>query len=81
MSDDFERSGKIYFGTAHGDTLAPARLSDAIADVAEQVVRDGTVTPDHPVWFDIVQLKVEIANQHVKTYVVGATQQGTGPTT
>jgi len=82
MSVEFEvdHPGKIYFGKSFSeDRDKPATLEDALADVAEQAVEDGTVVPDHDVWFDVVSLKVLIANQHVKAYIAGATKQVTGP--
>jgi hypothetical protein len=69
---------KVYFGRSEGDSSDPATLDEALRSVAEQIVEHRVVTPDNPVWFEITSLKVEIANQHVKTYVVGATQQGAG---
>ncbi len=69
---------KVYFGRSEGEPDDPATLDEALRSVAQQIVSHGVVAPDNPVWFEITSLKVEIANQHVKTYVVGATQQGAG---
>jgi transcriptional/translational regulatory protein YebC/TACO1 len=74
---DFDHPGKIYFGKSHEDLDrgTPATLEAALADVAEQAVNDGLVTPDRDRWFEVVSLKVLIANQHVKAYIAGATPQ------
>lgn len=83
MSVDFEleHPGKIYFGKSHEDpdTDTPATLEEALADVARQAVDDRVVTAGNDVWFDVVSLKVLIANQHVKAYIAGATPQPVTP--
>ncbi len=70
--------GKIYFGESVGDAEDPATLGEALASAAEKVVREGLVTPDRTMVFDVVQLQVEIGNQHVHTFTVGITGQGGG---
>jgi hypothetical protein len=81
MSVDWEldHPGKIYFGKSGGDRDTPATLEAALADVAQQAVDDQTVAPGKDVWFEVVSLKVQLANQHVKAYIVGATKQVTPP--
>jgi hypothetical protein len=70
--------GRIFFGESVGDADDPATLGEALASAAEKVVREGIVTPDQTMVFDIVRLRVEIGNQHVKTFTVGITGQGGG---
>jgi flavin-binding protein dodecin len=70
--------GTIYFGKSDGASGDSATLDEALASAAAKVVGDRLVTPDQTVWFDIVSMQVEIANQHVRTYRVGITPQGGG---
>ncbi len=70
------RQGIIFFGESVGDSDDPATLDEALMSAAEQAVESGTVDRERSVWFDIVQLEVEIGNQHVKTYKVGISEGG-----
>jgi hypothetical protein len=80
MSVEFDIDpGTIYYGTSRGDLDTPATLEGALADVARQAVHHKLVTPENDVWFDVVSMKVLIANQHVKAYVAGATPQPVTP--
>lgn len=83
MSVEFEfvHPGKIYFGKSKEDPDRDklATLEEALADVAQQAVADHLVTPGNDVWFDVVSLRVLIANQHVKAYIAGATPQPVTP--
>lgn len=81
MSVEFEvaHPGKIYYGTSGEPCGTSPTLEGALADVARQAVGDRLVTPENDVWFDVVSVKVLIANQHVKAYIAGATPQPVTP--
>ena len=77
-STDYEGGERRAFvGISPGGTPDdPASLHVALADAAERAVRAGAVTKDAPVWYEVSRLQVEMANQHVRTFVVHLTPSG-----
>jgi len=45
-------------------------LENALLNAAEQAVHHGSVVAGKPLYFDIVHMEAEIANQHIRTYKV-----------
>jgi hypothetical protein len=63
---------KVYVGESEGH---PATVDEALHGLAQQIVEDsGFVTGETgPKWFDITFMQVEIENQNVKSFKIGAT--------
>jgi hypothetical protein len=68
---------KVYVGESEG---APATVDEALRGLAEQIVHNSEfVTGDSgPKWFDITFMQVEIENQNVKTFRIGASSRDDG---
>jgi hypothetical protein len=62
----------VYVGESEG---TPATVDEALKGLAEQIVHDSEfVTGDTgPKWFDVTFMQVEIENQNVRTFRIGAT--------
>jgi hypothetical protein len=69
---------RVLFGESHGSHGNPARIDEALDGLAQQIVGESRdVTQDTgPKWYRITLLEIEIENQNVKTFVVGATPKG-----
>lgn len=69
---------RTFFGESHGSAGNPASIDEALAGLAQQiVVASQDVTRETgPKWYRITLLDVEIENQNVRTFVVGATPAG-----
>jgi hypothetical protein len=63
--------------SVEGTQDEPALLRQALESAAAAAVASGDVTPDRTVVYDVIHMEVEIANQHVRTYRVIITPQGT----
>jgi hypothetical protein len=66
---------KVYVGESEGH---PATVGEALQGLADQIVNEskfvrGGEDPTGPKWFDITFMQVEIENQNVKTFKIGAT--------
>ncbi|MCE3286449.1 MAG: hypothetical protein K0S64_55 [Gaiellaceae bacterium] len=65
----------VYVGESTG---RPATVDEALKGLAEQIVNEsrfvtGGEEGTGPKWFDITFMQVEIENQNVKTFSIGAT--------
>lgn len=67
------REGNTFIGESAGEPGNDATLEEALESLAQAVVREGLVTSEDGVAFDIVRHQVVIGNQHVKTNRVIAT--------
>jgi hypothetical protein len=59
-----------FLGIAGEDNGMNPTLENALLNAAEQAVRPGSVVAGKPLYFDIVHMEAEIANQHIRTYKV-----------
>jgi hypothetical protein len=65
----------VFVGEAEGQ---PATVDEALKGLAEQIVNEsgfvsGGEEGTGPKWFDITFMQVEIENQNIKTFKIGAT--------
>jgi hypothetical protein len=68
---------KVYVGESEG---TPATVDEALRGLAEQIVHNSEfVTGDTgPKWFDITFMQVQIENQNVKAFRIGASSRDEG---
>ena len=71
-------AGRTFFGESRGSKGNPASINEALDGLAQQIVEvSQDVTGETgPKWYRITLLEVEIENQNVRTFVVGATPAG-----
>jgi hypothetical protein len=64
----------VYVGESEGN---PATVDEALKGLAEQIVHNSEFVTGEtgPRWFDITFMQVEIENQNVKTFKIGATSR------
>lgn len=67
------REQRTFVGESAGFVESPATLDEALRSAAEKIVDEDLVSGDDTLWFNVVGIEVEIANQHVKTFRVTVT--------
>ena len=68
--DSRGRRVEAFLGIAGEDNGMNPTLENALLNAAEQAVHHRAVLPGGPVYFDIVHMEAEIANQHIRAYKV-----------